>query len=402
MKTKNMTTLHLRKSIGRSPLRFGFPLIPLVLACFALLPSARAISPPPDGCYGSGVSNTAEGCSALEGLTTGGDNTALGLRALNQNTTGNYNTATGANALDNNNGSANTANGAFALHHNESGAYNTANGFGALLSNTTGNANTAVGFNALHLNNGSDNTATGYQALYSNNGVGNTACGVQALKFNTSGADNTAIGSVALLHTTGSNNIGVGNAAGSALTTGSNNIVIGNPGLAGDSNTIRIGISQKLYIEPIMAFDASGGFPVYILNGQLGIGPVCPPQCMPSSERFKDDIERMDKASEAILALQPVTFRYKKEFDPKGIPQFGLVAEEVQKVNPDLVVRDPHGKPYGVRYEAVNAMLLNEFLKEHRTVQELKKEVAALTAGLQKVSTQLEASKPAPQVVNNP
>src|SRR5436189_3736139 len=107
----------------------------------------------------------------------------------------------------------------------------------------------------------------------------------------------------------------------------------------------------------------------------------------------------MDKASEAILALKPVTFRYKKQLDPKGIPQFGLVAEEVEKVNPDLVARDNEGKPYSVRYEAVNAMLLNEFLKEHREVQELKKQVAALTAGLQKVSAQVEMSRPAPQTV---
>jgi hypothetical protein len=128
----------------------------------------------------------------------------------------------------------------------------------------------------------------------------------------------------------------------------------------------------------------------------------------PSSQRFKAEIKPMDKASEAVLALKPVTFRYEKEIDPQGIPQFGLVAEDVEKVNPDLVARDAEGKLFTVRYEAVNAMLLNEFLKEHeafveehRTVQELKKQVAALTAGLQKVSAQLEASKPAPQVVNN-
>jgi len=139
--------------------------------------------------------------------------------------------------------------------------------------------------------------------------------------------------------------------------------------------------------------------------GQLGTAP--------SSQRFKDEIKPMDKASEAILVLKPVTFRYKHEIDPKNIPQFGLVAEEVEKVNPDLVVRDKEGKPYSVRYEAVNAMLLNEFLKEHRKVEQLtkdfqskfteqQKQIETLTAGLQKVSTQLEASKPAPQVVNNP
>src|SRR5204862_6868772 len=107
----------------------------------------------------------------------------------------------------------------------------------------------------------------------------------------------------------------------------------------------------------------------------------------------------MDKASEAILSLRPVTFRYKKDLDPDGIPQFGLVAEEVETVNPDLVARDEQGKPYTVRYEAVNAMLLNEFLKEHKTVQELKKQIAALTATVKKVSAQVETSRPAPQTI---
>jgi Carboxypeptidase regulatory-like domain/Chaperone of endosialidase len=120
-----------------------------------------------------------------------------------------------------------------------------------------------------------------------------------------------------------------------------------------------------------------------------------------SSQRFKTEIKSMDKASEAILALKPVTFRYKKELDPEGIRQFGLVAEDVEKVNPDLVLRDDSGKVYTVRYEAVNAMLLNEFLKEHREVQELEKKIEALTAGLQKVSAQIEVTKPAPQVVNS-
>jgi uncharacterized coiled-coil protein SlyX len=149
-------------------------------------------------------------------------------------------------------------------------------------------------------------------------------------------------------------------------------------------------------------------------SGQLGT--------VGSAARFKQNIKPMDKASEAILALKPVTFRYKREFDPDGIPQFGLVAEDVEKVNPDLVARDAQGKPYTLRYEAVNAMLLNEFLKEHRTVQELKstvakqeataatqeaiiarqqKQIEALTAGLQKVSARLEVSKPAPQTVLN-
>jgi hypothetical protein len=424
IKTKNMTTLQVRNnSIGRSPLRLAFLFIPLALACFALSPMAQAVSPAPDGGYANGT--TAEGTNALFSLTTGFGNTANGYTALYRNTTGASNTATGYDALHSNNGTNNTATGFNALGSNTTGNWNTASGTLALFYNN-GSANTATGFEALYKDTtGTDNTAIGYQALYNNTTAhGNTAIGFQALDKNTIGYSNTAIGSVALYgNTTGYDNIALGSSAGSAVTTGNNNIDIGNPGLSGDSKTIRIGVSQKLYIEPIMFFDASGGFPVYILNGQLGVGPVCPPaSCTTSSERLKDDIKPMDKASEAILALKPVTFRYKKEFDPKGIPQFGLVAEEVQKVNPDLVVRDPHGKPYGVRYDAVNAMLLNEFLKEHRTVQELKSTVAkqeaiiaqqqkgfeAVTARLdqqasqiQKVSALLELSKSAPQTVGN-
>jgi hypothetical protein len=160
---------------------------------------------------------------------------------------------------------------------------------------------------------------------------------------------------------------------------------------------MRIGTPQQTntFIAGISGVTVAGGVGVVIdSSGHLGT--------VTSSARFKEAIRPMDKASEAILALKPVTFHYKHELDPEGIPQFGLVAEQVAKVNPALVARDAQGKVYTVRYEAVNAMLLNEFLKEHSTVQELKKEVAALTAGLQKVSAQLEASKPAPQMVNNP
>ncbi len=183
--------------------------------------------------------------------------------------------------------------------------------------------------------------------------------------------------------------------------------------VAGEANTIRIGATGNqisTYSAGISGVTVAGGVEVIIdTNGKLGT-VVCSP-------RFKDEIKPMDKASEAILALQPVTFRYKKELDPDGIPQFGLVAEQVEKVNPALVARDAAGKVYTVRYEAVNAMLLNEFLKEHRTVQELKsaaakqeatiahqqKQIEALTAGLQKVSAQVEMSRPAPHtVVNNP
>jgi len=211
----------------------------------------------------------------------------------------------------------------------------------------------------------------------------------------------------------------LGYSAGFFLTTGSSNIDIGNVGVAGDNNIIRIGDFQTAtFIAGIYNVN-EGGTPlaVYInSNGQLGT--------MASSRRFKKEIKPMNQTSQAILGLQPVTFQYKS--DSKGTPQFGLIAEEVAQVNPDLVVRDAEGRIYSVRYEAVNAMLLNEFLKEHRKVlqqetaiSQLKSTVAqqrkdfqattahqqeqikALTAGLQKVSAQIEVSKPAPQTVAN-
>jgi len=344
----------------------------LTLTCFALSPTAQAVSPPPDGGYDR--ENTAEGTDALFSLTTlGFFNTATGFEALFSNTTGSANTATGLQAL----------------FFNTGGNHNTADGLEALFSNTTGSANTADGLDALFSNTtGSFNTADGHTALRQNTtGEGNTANGFRALVRNT----------------TGNGNIALGNNAGGNLTTGSNNIDIFDRGVAGEANTIRIGkqgTQRTTFIAGISGGTVTGTAVVVDSNGQLGVAP--------SSQRFKDAINPMAKASEAILALKPVTFRYKKDLDPAGIPQFGLVAEDVEKVNPDLVARDKQGKPYTVRYEAVNAMLLNEFLKEHkafleeqRTVEELKKQVAALTAGLQKTSAQLEASKPAPQVVSS-
>ena len=246
---------------------------------------------------------------------------------------------------------------------------NTAEGEDALFSLTLGINNTGIGFNALFNDIGGHyNTATGFDALYQNtNGGYNTAIGSQALYTNTTGSSNTAIGAFSLqFNTTGSNNIAVGNSAGSDLTTGSNNIDIGAKGSAGESNTIRIGkkgTQTTTRIAGISGATVAGGVGVIIdTNGKLGT--------VTSSARYKDAIQPMNRASEAILSLQPVTFRYKHELDPESIPQFGLVAEQVEKVNPDLVARDDNGKPYTVRYEAVNAMLLNEFLKEHRKVEE--------------------------------
>jgi len=355
----------------------------------------------------TGTGNLADGAFALFSNTEGGSNTAVGDRALFSNTTGADNTANGAFALfSNTTGSDNAAIGTFALSNNTTGGFNTASGTQALFNNTTGSKNTADGFDALVSNIGSNNTATGVSALFSNTtGGGNTASGYQALLNNTTGNSNTAIGGGALFNnTTGSVNVAVGDFAGGNLTTGDVNIDILNPGVAGETNTIRIGVTQtQTFIAGISGQTASGGAAVFVnSDGKLGT--------FNSSARFKDEIKPMGKASEAILGLKPVSFRYKKEIDPQRIPQFGLVAEEVEKVNPDLIIRDPKGKPHTVRYEQINAMLLNEFLKEHRKVQDLEKGMAAVTAQLkeqaaqiQKVSAHLEMSKPTTKVVlNNP
>lgn len=354
--------------------------------------------PAPDGGYPGG--NTAEGKNALLGLTTGGFNTAVGFFSLRSNTTESFNTAIGAGTLFANTAPENTATGAGALLSNTTGFSNTANGAFALLSNTSGRNNTAAGANALQ------NNTTGDK---------NAANGVTALQNNTTGTENTALGNQTLqFNTSGNNNIAVGSGAGANLTTGANNIDIGNGGVTAESDTIRIGIGQTAtFIAGINGTAVTGTAVVVNGSGQLGVPP--------SSQRFKDEIKPMDKASEAILALKPVTFHYKKEIDPAGMQQFGLVAEDVEKVNPALVVRDKEGKPYGVRYEQVNAMLLNEFLKEHRkveqqqaairrlegnaakqeaTISELNKDMGVLitqlkeqAAQIQKVSAQIEVNE---------
>jgi len=350
----------------------------------------------------TGFQNTATGFKVLFSNTYGHENTATGYIALFNNTTGYWNTANGASSLfSNTTGYSNTATAVSTLAFNTTGFANTANGAFALCLNTIGSQNTASGVSALFANTtGYDNTATGFSALANNtNGAFNTATGEGALSSNTIGINNTANGVNALGNNyNGSNNIALGYNAGVTLVKGDNDIDIGSDvARAGESRTIRIGTTPthvRTFIAGISGVTVAGGVGVIIdANGQLGT--------VVSSNRFKDDIKAMDRASEAILALKPVTFRYKHELDPKGIPQFGLVAEDVEKVNPDLVARDEKGKPYTVRYEAVNAMLLNEFLKEHQTVQELKKQVAELTAGLQKVNAQLELSKTAPQTVLN-
>ncbi len=401
-------------------LRPAFLTLLFVVECFALSPLACAVDPPPDGGYLNG--NTAEGTDALFSLTEGQSNTAIGEEALHDNTGGDDNTAVGNSALHSNTtGGGNTATGFSALFSNTTGDRNTAIGDFVLVNNTIGFDNTATGLGTLEDNTaGAGNTANGAVALtFNTTGSENTAIGGGALAFNTTGNDNTAVGSGALnFNTTGSNNIALGRIAGAKVTTGNNNIDIGNQGAAGESNAIRIGTKKtqrNTFIAGISGVTVAGGVAVMVdTNGHLGT--------MTSSARFKDAIKPMDKASEAILSLEPVTFRYKSDLDPDKIPQFGLVAEQVAKVNPDLVACDEQGKPYTVRYEAVNAMLLNEFLKEHRKVEEQEatinqlkaadtkqeatiakqqKQIEALTTGLQKVSNQLELSKPATQIVRN-
>ena len=427
--------------MSRLPLQLFFLLVPLAFAWFALSPKSQAA----EGDLGKG--NTVEGSGALNSLTTGIHNTALGYRTLFSLKTGNDNTATGSEALYNSTASFNTANGFQALHHNTTGFNNEATGWRALFENTIGFQNTANGVAALYSNStGIDNTATGAAALHDNKTGGfNTAVGFQALPQNTTGSFNTATGNdslfnntngknntaigVGALHqnTTGDRNIALGGDAGALLTTGDFNIDIGNGGVPGESSTIRIGqlgSQSDTYIVGIFGTNIVGSPVAVTSDGHLGIAAT-------SSARFKDAIKPMDKASEVILALKPVTFYYKKEIDPKRTAQFGLVAEEVEKINPDLVTRDAKGELYTVRYEAVNAMLLNEFLKEHRTMQQLKstvekqetiisqqrrdleataarqeKELKALTATvkeqavqIQNVNARLEMNKPAPQIV---
>ena len=377
----------------------------------------------------TGANNTALGAGALFSLTTADNNTAIGWRALRENTA-NSNTATGAQALTSNTTGANntavgrdalrenttanlnTALGAEALAANATGLYNSAVGAGALASNTSGAANTALGENALLRNTtASANTAVGRWAMVNRTiGERNTALGAYALSENETHRFNTAIGSYALQHGAGDNNIALGYFSGRNISTGDNNIDIGNEGVAGENSTIRIGSASQVrtFIAGISGSVVTGAIVQVNAAGQLGTAP--------SAARFKDEIKPMDKASEAILALKPVTFHYKQEIDPDCTPQFGLVAEDVAKVNPDLVLRDSEGNIHTVRYEAVNAMLLNEFLKEHRKgeqqnrkIEELESTVAKLQSALdeqaaqiQKVSAQLETRKPASQVVNNP
>jgi len=459
------------RSNNRSPLRCGFFTLAIALCWFALSPPLKAQDCPTACGLGgntavglnaldsvtTGINNTAVGTSALTADTSGGYNVAIGGLALSSNTTGQQNMAIGAEALRDSNGnfnmalgfralflntgSRNSAVGAAALRNNTTASDNTAVGSTAMRENTTGETNTAVGSGALRENTtSSDNVAVGDSALavYNGTNVGidgfNTALGSIALTALTDGFQNAAVGRRALeLLTSGSNNTSMGWRSGDNLTTGNGNTFVGSLAGANEGpnvdNVICIGESgdtnggeqtpNRCYIGQIFGVTTgNAGSPVLIdFDGQLGT--------ISSSRRFKKDIKPMDQASEAILALKPVTFHYKAGRDGKKAqetPEFGLIAEDVAEVNPALVVNDKNGDIYSVRYEAVNVMLLNEFLKEHKKVEEQQASIAELkstvaqqqkgmevltaqlkeqAAQIQKVSAQLEASKPAPKVVAN-
>jgi trimeric autotransporter adhesin len=361
----------------------------------------------------TGGNNTAVGSFALNSNSTAFNNTAVGAGALRANTTGQSNTATGVGALISNiDGGGNTATGVFALNANDHGALNTATGVAALQSNTAGDDNTAMGAGALNFNTiGSENTAVGQNALQNNiDGSENTAIGVGALAANLNSNANTAIGTLAGGNITGQFNICIG--AGVQGVGGDNTIRIGDnlPDTQGDSACYIGGIYNQL------------GEPATFTS--VGIDALGKLATASSSRRFKRDIKPMDEVSEAILALKPVTFHYKR--DSKNTPCFGLIAEEVAEVDPDLVVRDKDGEISTVRYDQVNAMLLNEFLKEHRKVGalevriakqrkdfeaeiiELKREIQTLVARLnqhdaeiQSVRAEIETNNNTPRVVAN-
>jgi trimeric autotransporter adhesin len=461
------------RSISRSHLRCGFFMLAVALCCFALSPALKAGCPNPPGvCFGQ---NTAVGADALFNVTSGVWNVGVGVDALFNTTVGNQNTGIGYQTLFNNiDGSHHTGIGSQALFNNTTGNDNVGVGFRTLYSNTSGNRNTGMGYRTLAFSDtGDDNTAVGWNALYNNrSGAGfNTAVGSQALRGNlsselnvavgdsalgsfngttfTDGA-NTALGSIALsaltsgqenvvagrraleFLTAGSNNVAMGWRSGDGLTTGSFNTFIGDQAGLNEgpdvSNVICLGIlgdtnggqatPNRCYIGNIHGVNMGGPGPYLTVmidgDGQLGTAI--------SSRRFKKDIEPMNQASEGVLKLKPVTFHYKNRDNKNDLtPQFGLIAEEVEQVNRDLVAYGKDGKPLSVRYDAVNVMLLNEFLKEHKKVEEQQasiadlksnvalqqKEMQVLTAQLkeqaaqiQKVSAQLEVSKPAPRTVS--
>lgn len=356
-----------------------------------------------------GLENTASGYNALGNNTIGGYNTAAGFQALFNNTSGSENVAFGEQTLSSNTtGIQNTACGSETLYSNTTGDNNTASGYLALFTNSTGDNNTASGYLALRWNTGSDNTGTGANALTSNT-IGNfdTATGYDALFLNTTGTGNVADGYSALLHNKqgnynaafgfealytnnpGSNNIAVGYRAGFDLTTGSDNIDIGNLGVADESGVIRIGTSStqtSAYIAGIYNVTTiTAGLPVLVdSTGQLGT--------VSSSERFKTAIAPMGSNSAKLRELRPVTFLYKA--DPRSTLRYGLIAEQVAAVYPELVVRDQHGRIDGVRYDELAPMLLNEVQKQAAEIRKLKQQQKQLAtqADVNELKQQLQAA----------
>jgi trimeric autotransporter adhesin len=456
-KMKNLT-----RSMNRSPLRCGYFTLAIALCWFALSPPLKAQCPSDCGAGGNtavgvkaldsvttGINNTAVGTNALQDNTTGFYNVAIGSGALASNTTGDFNMAIGAGALLNNNANFNLAVGFRTCFLNTTGNHLTGIGAAAMRNNTTGGFNTAIGADALRENaTGSDNTAIGSDALSLNTVSDNTAIGSEALASSTNSPENVAVGFRALASTSGSNgfNVAVGFQALDQVTTGGQNTAVGDNALGslvtgtlntalgdfagishtgGDSGNVDIGafetgVSGESNVTRIANIgttaQVSGVFVTVNAVGGTKLG------FQVSSRRYKEDIKPMEKASESLFALTPVTFRYKKDMDPSGTLQYGLIAEDVAKVNPDLVLNDPQGKPATLRFLNIQAMMLNEFLKEHKKVEEQQASIAELkstvaqqqkgmevltaqlkeqAAQIQKVSAQLEASKPTPKVVAN-
>jgi len=357
--------------------------VALIAALGAIVGIAYAAQPP-HVVVSDASGNTAMGTQALLSLSSGVQNTAAGYSALQANTTGSYNTAAGT----------------YALANNTEGSANTGAGYGTLITNTTGINNTAAGFYALQANTtGFDNAASGYKALLFNTvGNSNTASGSEALFFNTTGRNNVAIGKSALHdNDTGRNNIAIGWYAG-RRTDGDDNILIAHKGVIGESQTMRLGVKgtagvagsgiTRTYIAGIKGVTTglSIASAVFVdANGQLGT--------IKSSARFKEDIQPMANVSERLFALRPVTFRYKQaDVDGSKPVQFGLIAEEVAKAFPELVIYDEEGKPETVRYDLVATLLLNEFQKERALVAaqaaelaQLKKEFAEMATAIEKL-----------------
>lgn len=336
---------------------------------------------------GEGTANTAIGWHALGNNTLGDWNTAIGPDALGENTEGRFNTAIGVNALWNNlTGNNNTATGVGALVGNTSGGSNTATGRLALHNNTSGNDNVAIGMSALDGNTiGLNNTAAGAYALFSNTeGMLNTGTGQSALYSNTTGSSNTAIGEESLwTNSTGSQNIAIGYRAGYD-TTGSLNIAIANSGVAGESNTMRIGDINlhRSFIAGVrgVTTDIADAVTVVIdSNGQLGT--------VSSSIRYKEDVSEMGEASGRLLDLKPVTFRYKDARTSGEKPlEYGLIAEEVAQVFPDLVVFNSQGQPETVKYRLLSSLLLNELQKQHQQLDGQVAEIRDLKEQLTELS----------------